>query len=522
LNAVSRTLNPPGESPRFDPKRRRTILIALSLVTVLASFEATVVSTAMPTIIGELQGLPLYSWVFAVYLLTTTVSMPLYGRLADLHGRRRILLISIVVFLVGAGACAAARTMPELILARGLQGLGAGGLVPTALTVTADLYKVTERARVQGLFSTLWGVASLLGPLLGAGMTVAFGWRSIFSINLPLGVLAFVLVARNLRESRAARPDPFDLPGALALTVGMTCLLLSVLQGTGENALSLAVRLGLILAGLVALAFFIRLQASREHPLVPPSLFTRPETAATYLCGVLLGTTIFGVDTFVPLFVQGARGGTAAAAGAVVTPVMLFWALSSSVAARLVLRWGFRATARAGTLLVVVGFAALLACAAFDAPVAYISGACAIVGCGLGQVSLSQVLAIQHTTPESMRGVATSLAPFFRTVGGSLGVGALGGLLSAGLTARLGPAAETAGHLLAGGHGASFVASGGLDATAARLALEHSLLPVFTVLLAIAVSNVVLAGFFPVSAHEPVAPPSSAPPNQAEAESKAP
>ena len=165
-------------APRFDPKRRRAVLLALSLVTVLASFEATVVSTAMPTIIGELEGLPLYSWVFAVYLLTTTITMPLF-----------------------------AQSMPQLILARGLQGLGAGGLLPTALTVTADLYGVRERAKVQGLFSTLWGAASLLGPLLGAAMTLAFGWRSIFSINLPLGLLAFILVAANLKESRAVRSE---------------------------------------------------------------------------------------------------------------------------------------------------------------------------------------------------------------------------------------------------------------------------------------------------------------------------
>jgi len=499
---------PPEEPPRFDPKRRRAVLVALSLVTILASFEATVVSTAMPTIIGELEGLPLYSWVFAVYLLTTTVTMPLYGRLADLHGRRRILLISIVLFLAGALACALARSMPQLILARGLQGLGAGGLLPTSLTVTADLYTVRERARVQGLFSTLWGVASLLGPLLGAAMTVTLGWRSIFSINLPTGVLAFALVARNLRESRAPRSDPFDVPGALTLGLGVTALLFSVLHGTGGLALALPLRLALLLGGAGALFAFARLQASRAHPLVPLSLFQRAETAAPYLCGVLLGTTIFGIDTFVPLFVQGARGGTAAAAGAVVTPVMFFWALSSSVAARLIVPLGFRATARGGALFIVVGFAALLACTQLDASVPWISGACALVGCGLGLAGLTQVLAIQHTTAESIRGVATSLVPFFRTVGGSLGVGALGGLLSFGLVSRLGPGAETAGRWLVHGQeaaAASPTEAAGLDPAVLRHALERSLLPVFVVLLVLAVVNLFVAGFFPARADEPVA-----------------
>jgi MFS family permease len=502
MHAVTEGL---AEPPRFDPKRRRAVLVALSLVTILASFEATVVSTAMPTIIGELEGLPLYSWVFAVYLLTTTVTMPLYGRLADLHGRRLILLVSIVLFLLGAAACAAAQSMPQLILARGLQGIGAGGLLPTALTVTADLYTVRERARVQGLFSTLWGAASLIGPLVGALMTVSLGWRSIFTINLPLGVLAFAIVATNLRESRAPRRDPFDAWGALALGSGVTFLLLSTLQGTA--VITLGLRIALVVAGLAGIACFVRLQA-RDHPLVPLSLFARAETAAPYFGGALLGTTIYGVDTFVPLFVQGARGGTAAAAGAVVTPLVLFWAVCSSFAARLIVPYGFRATARAGTAVIVVGFAALVACARLDAAVPWISAACALVGCGLGFVGLTQVLAIQHTTAERIRGVATSLVPFFRTVGGSLGVGALGGLLSMGLVSRLGAEAETAGRWLArGGHAAeaATAASAG-EALRLRLALEDSLLPVFAVLLGLAVLNFYLAGYFPDRADDRPAP----------------
>ena len=235
---------------------------------------------------------------------------------------------------------------------------------------------------------------------------------------------------------------------------------------------------------------------------MPLSLFARADTAAAYVCGALLGTTIFGVDTFVPLFVQGARGGTAAAAGAVVTPVMLFWALSSSVAARMVVPLGFRATARGGAGLIVAGFAALLACARWDAAVPWISAACALVGSGLGLVGLSQVLAIQHTTGESVRGVATSLVPFFRALGGALGVGALGGLLSVGLVSRLGPAAETAGRLLAGHRGPAGAAEAALDPVTLRVAVEHALLPVFAVLLALAVVNLYVTGHFPGRAAE--------------------
>jgi MFS family permease len=248
-----------AEGPRFDPARRRAVTVALVLVTTLASFESTVVSTAMPTIIGELRGLGVYSWVFSIYLLTATVTMPLYGRLADLYGRRRILLAAIALFVLGAGACAAAQTMTQLIFARALQGLGAGGLLPVALIVAADLFSLRERARVQGLFSAVWGVAGLAGPMIGAFLTVSFGWRSIFSINLPLGILAFVLVATQMIETRAVRPDPVDYPGALSLAGGVTALLLAVLQKTGGATLSLGLRLALVAAGLGLLAFFVAL-----------------------------------------------------------------------------------------------------------------------------------------------------------------------------------------------------------------------------------------------------------------------
>jgi Na+/melibiose symporter-like transporter len=238
------------------------------------------------------------------------------------------------------------------------------------------------------------------------------------------------------------------------------------------------------------------MQARREHPLVPPVLFRRASTLAPYIGGALLGTTIFGVDTFVPLFVQGARGGTAMAAGAVVTPVVLMWALSAAVAARSVVAFGFRRTAQAGAVMILLGFVGLVAAARSDASGAVITLTCALIGAGLGPSSMSQVLAIQQEAEERVRGVATSLVPFFRAVGGALGVGALGGILSAGLAARLGPAAEVAGALLAHGRRNATVPDG-VTPERLRLALEGSLLPVFVVLLALAALNLVAVSWFP-------------------------
>jgi len=484
---------PAVEAPRFDPGRRRAVTIALALVTALAALEGTIVSTAMPTIIGDLNGLSLYSWVFSLYLLTATVTMPLYGRLADIHGRRRILLVAIVLFVTGAVACALARTMPQLIAARGLQGLGAGGLVPVAMIVVADLYNLRERARIQGLFSGIWGAASLIGPLLGAFLTLTFGWRSIFSVNVPLGLLALFLVAIQMRESRAPLADPFDLAGGLTLGIGVTALLFAVMQGTDGGGGG-GGRLLLAATAVVSLAAFVRLQARRAHPLVPPALFTRADTATPYVACALLGTTIFGVDTFVPLFVQGARGGTAAAAGAVVTPIVLFWALSAAVAARAIVAWGYRATAIVGAVVILLGLAGLIAAALTGARTAWISAACALIGSGLGPSSMSQLLAIQYVAEERQRGVATSLVPFFRALGGALGVGALGAILSAGLARRLGAAADTAGRLLTGQLDAI---PAGASAAALRHAIDQSLLPVFAVLLGLALVNVFVVAWFP-------------------------
>jgi MFS family permease len=398
--------------------------------------------------------------------------------------------------------------MPALIAARAVQGLGAGGMIPVSLTVAGDIYSLEERARVQGLFSTVWGLASLIGPLLGAFLTLRFGWRSIFSVNVPLAVVAFAIVATQLVESTAPLSDPVDVAGSLTLALGISLALLGVLRAPGGAGLSGPLRAASLVAGAGAIAAFAVLQRRREHPLVPPSLFAHWDTASPYLGAIIMGTTIFGVDTFVPLYVQGARGGTAAAAGAVVTPLVLFWALTAAAGARMVPRFGFRTTARLGAIFCFLGLAALAAGAFVQTGVAWASFACALVGAGLGPGSVSQVLAVQYVVPENRRGIATSLVPFFRTVGGSLGVGALGGVFTAGLAVRLGDRMEAASRLLAGGHegAAASSASGGISPVLFREAIERSLLPVFGVLVAIALANIFVSARFPLRRSEPAAP----------------
>lgn len=495
----------PPPPPRFDPARRKRVTFALLLVSGLAAFEATVVTTAMPTIIGDLSGLSLYSWVFSIFLLTTTIAMPVYGRLADVMGRRRVLLGAIGLFTVGAIACALARSMPQLVVARAIQGFGAGGLIPMALTVSGDLYTVHERAKIQGLFSSVWGTASLAGPLVGAALTVGFGWRSVFVVAIPLALLAAALVSTQMIESIAPTGDPIDWPGIATLSASVALLLGAFLRDAESPGPPWALRLGLLAASAAFFALFVRIERRTEHPLVPIPLFTDPVTRPSYLSGILLGTSIYGVDTFVPLFVQGVRGGSAGAAGAVITPFVLCWALSATVGARAAVRFGFRATARFGSVLVVIGCAGLLAAVVWDAPVLAASLATGLVGAGLGPTSITQILSVQSAVPANRRGVASSLVPFVRVLGGSLGVGILGGVLSAGLAARLGSAASDASAILAGR-----IPTGTLDAETFRHALEMSMRPLFAALLLLALVNVAVASSFPAGAilqpREPVPP----------------
>jgi len=472
----------------------RGLTIGLLVTVTLVASEALAVATVFPLVARDLHGLALYGWVISAFFLGTLVGLVVGGEEVDRRGPATPFAAALIVFAAGLLIAGLAPAMWVVVAARGLQGLGAAGLVPIALTVSGDLFSLEERARVQGLFSGVWGTASLIGPLLGAWMTMSFGWRSIFTINVPLGLVAFILVATQMIESRAKRADPLDLAGAVSLAVGVTTLLFAVLHSPGDRGLGLPERLGLFVMSAGSLALFARLQLRRVHPLIPPRLLARLQTAAPYMGGVLLGTTIFGVDTFVPLFVQGARGGTAGAAGAVVTPLVFFWATSATLAARLIVRFGFRRTARWGAILILAGLSALVAAAYLNASVPWISAACALVGAGLGPSSMSQVLGIQDAVEERERGVATSLVPFFRAIGGSIGVGALGGLLAVGLDRHLGPAAETAGRFLAEGHAAA-----GLPVApdVFRVAIEQSLIPVFAILAALAVVNLVVTGRFP-------------------------
>ncbi|WZO96188.1 MFS transporter [Isosphaeraceae bacterium EP7] len=412
------------------------ITLALLLAMAVTALEQTVVSTAMPSIISSLNGLEIYPWVFSAYLLAATVSTPLYGKLADLLGRKRVLLFGLFLFSLGSILSGLSRSMPELIVMRIVQGLGAGAVAPVVLTMLGDLFSMQERARVQGLFSAVWGVSSLAGPTLGGYLTDSMSWRAVFFVSVPFAAVAIWILMAYVRETLGHREVlPIDWPGAALLAGGSTLLLLGLLHGGSGGWTRTAGLIGLSLAFLVA---FIRRELVAEDPILPMDLMTTPTILAANVGSFVIGGLLFGLDTYIPLYVQGVRGGTASDAGLMVTPLFLSWSISVAVAARVAVRFGFRATALVGSVLITLGMFAIAAGAQWPAwSKASFLGGMFIIGLGMGPTSLSYILGVQNVVPWGRRGVATGGVLFFRTVGGALSVAVLGASLGAGLTSRL-------------------------------------------------------------------------------------
>ena len=403
---------------------RRYVTAAMMVVMVLASMEQTVTSTAMPTIIGDLHGLEHYAWVASIYLLACTISMPLYGRLADALGRKKVILFSIALFCGASVLAAGAKTMIQLICFRGIQGLGAGGIMPVVLTILGDIFTLEERAAVQGFFSAIWGTAALAGPALGALLVNTFGWRSVFFVNLPFGALGFLVLAWKYHDHEKPHSTDLDLPGVMLLAIACTAIL--TLVSLGASGWPWPAFLAMVLVAIVATALFVRTEHRAANPILPPDLMMKRAIGPSMVGSFLLGVGFLSLDTYVPLYVQGAKGGGAGAAASVVTPVMLTWALSGIFAAPLVVRWGFRKTSALGCVLTVLSFTGLLICVLVNSPAWVITAVLLISGLGFGPASMAYLLSAQDSVAWQQRGIITSGIQFFRTIGGAVGIGMMG------------------------------------------------------------------------------------------------
>jgi EmrB/QacA subfamily drug resistance transporter len=412
-------------APPISVARRRAITAGLLLGMSLGALEATVIGTAMPTVIAALGGLAHYSWVFSAYLLTSTASVPIWGRLSDLYGRRRMYLLGVLAFLVGSAACGAATTMVQLIAARAVQGLGAGAIIPISQAVIGELYSLAERPRMQAVFSGMWGVASITGPLIGGYITDALSWRWVFYINLPFGLLALAVIALAYPATRGRTPVRVDWLGALLLFAGISLMLI----GLGGEASG---RVAWLAASVAVLALFVFVEHRTNEPLLSIDLLRSPVISRTFAVVFLSGFALFGGIAFIPLFVQAVQGGSATEAGQVLTPLFLGWVATSVIGARATVKIGYRIVAMVGGVLMTVGFAGLVALHA-DSGRFLLYGACFLAGCGMGCIMMSLLLAVQHGVVRSQLGVATSLNQFSRSIGAAVGVAAMGALMAHGV-----------------------------------------------------------------------------------------
>jgi len=401
--------------------------------TFLAAIETTVVATAMPTVASQLGGLEHYSWVFSAYLLTSTVSIPLWGKLSDLYGRRRFYLWSVGLFLLGSALSGAAQSMSALILFRALQGVGAGGLLPLGMSVLGDLYTLEERGRMQGLLSGVWGVASVVGPVTGGYVTELFSWRWVFYLNIPFGIAAALAVGGALRDRSDREVYQVDYAGAMLLTASAT-LLIVALSGSGfEGGIGgwwvLPSYFGAALCGV----WLVRVERRAPEPMVPLDLLSDRMVASISVTGVLVGVSMFGAISYVPLFVQEGLGGTPVEAGQALTPLILGWVVTSVVTGRVVLRVGYRPMVLTGLVAVTASFFGL---SRIDevTPAGVLPGVLILMGMGLGMTILSLVLAMQNVVPRRHLGVATSFGQFTRSIGGAVGVAVLGAVIAATLS----------------------------------------------------------------------------------------
>ena len=446
LSMASSSLSPAAQ------QARRLATTGLILGVFLAALESSVVATAMPSVIADLGGQRLYALPFAVYLLTSTVSSPLWGRASDMLGRRRLYLVGIVLFLLGSALCGLAQNMGWLVGARALQGLGAGAVLPLTMTIVGETYQLSERGRVQAFISGVWGLSGLLGPLLGGWLTDTLSWRWTFYASLPFGLAALLIALRHLRETATPRPTQLDWAGAALFTLG-----------SGLTVWGLEGRTwGLVALGLLTLAVAVWVERQHPDPLLPMGALRQRTTAIAFAGNLLGGAAYFGVIAYLPLYAQGVGGRGATGAGVILTPMLVGWTLSSLLSAPLLTRVPLARLAQLGFAVLTVMFALLTL--AVHQPLWVTSALGFVVGMGMGFAMLSLLLSAQEQAARTELGAVTSGVLFARQMGGSLGVALMALLIGSA-------AIQTGGVALAEGLGRAYLLALGLVTAALVLSL---------------------------------------------------
>lgn len=422
-----------SEPAGSSASHRSGVLVGLILTMGLAAMDSTIVGTAIPNIVRDLGGFSLFPWVFSIYLLLQAITIPVYGKLADLYGRKPVLFVGVVIFLAGSALCGTAFNMLSLVIFRGVQAVGAGAVMSITVTIVGDLYSLEERARIQGYLSSVWGIASVLGPTLGGVFVDYLSWRWIFYVNLPIGVVAMILIGSFLHERFERRPHRIDWLETLLLLGGMGGLVLGLLQsgtvwpwGGLDSTVTLVAGAGLLTA-------FVAREWRLPEGMLPPWNVTRVSLLGAHLGAFGSGVLLIGLVTYLPTFAQGVMGTSALVAGFVLAAMSVGWPLASSVSGRLYLKIGFRDTALIGGVT-SIGASVWFATIGIDAGPGIAAAASFVLGVGLGFVTTSLLVGVQSEVGWERRGVATGANMFMRYVGSALGAAIFGSIVNSTLT----------------------------------------------------------------------------------------
>lgn len=408
---------------------RPLVLISVMLAMFVSAVEATIVTTAMPVIASDLGGFSRYSWIFSAYLLMSTVTVLIYGKLADLFGRKQVFLFGMSLFLIGSILCGFAMSMEQLIIYRLVQGLGAGAVMPIATTIVGDIYTTEERAKIQGYLSSVWGVSAVLGPAIGGGIVAYLSWKYVFWVNIPLGIFAMIGIGFFLKEPESEKEVSIDYQGAILLTAALSFILFWLAEGGQSFSRTSILSLLILLIGISAFLLFIRVEKRAVNPIMPFSLWKNPVILYANLVSFTTGFILMAVSTYLPTFVTGVMGQPAIIAGFTLTAMSIGWPLASSFAGHLLVRYGTFTVAFLGGLALVLGSVLFALMNASSGPL-WAATASFFVGVGMGLTSTGFVVTIQGAVPRKERGSATAANMFMRNFGNTVAAAFFGAILN--------------------------------------------------------------------------------------------